>query len=290
MRVGLIVARSKPEAHTLGREVGPWLKAHGCEVISEQDMLQEAATPEVLVTLGGDGLIMRMAHALPDIPILGINVGRVGFLAMTEREQWQQALTALTAGHYRLQEGPSLEASLERDGQVVKSEWAINDIVIRSGIQMVDVEVYFDGLYVNTYPGDGMIVATPQGSTAYCMAAGGPVLAAGVAGFAITPICAHSPIRTTLVVPEETAIELVLSNDHSADLIVDGLPLEALKRGDNIHVRRGVHRFRLVILDGMNFYQAFRSKFNFMIRPDAVPTLGSSTLRAQEQRHPGSGE
>lgn len=257
-------------------------------MVGEEEMLSEAATPDVVVTLGGDGLIMRIAHALPDIPILGINVGHVGFLAMTEREQWQEALTRLIAGHYRLQEGPSLEAAIERDGQIVKSEWAINDIVIRSGIQMVDVEVYFDNLYVNTYPGDGMIVATPQGSTAYCMAAGGPVLGAGVAGFAITPICAHSPIRTTLVVPEETSIELVLSNDHPADLIVDGLPLEALKRGDNVHVRRGVHRFRLVILEGMNFYQAFRSKFNFMIRPDAVPTLGPSTLRAKGQHHPGS--
>lgn len=283
MRVGLIVARSKLEAHQLGESVQPWLRSHGCEVISEDEMVHGTIAPDVVVTLGGDGLIMRIAHALPDIPILGINVGHVGFLAMTEREQWEPALGQLIAGHYRLQEGPSLEAAIERDGQIVKSEWAINDIVIRSGIQMVDVEVYFDNLYVNTYPGDGMIVATPQGSTAYCMAAGGPVLAAGVAGFAITPICAHSPIRTTLVVSEETSIELVLSNEHPADLIVDGQPLEALQRGDNVHVRRGAHRFRLVILDGMNFYQAFRSKFNFMIRPDAVPTLGPTTLRVTGQ-------
>ena len=141
-------------------------------------------------------------------------------------------------------------------------------------MQMIDVELYIDGRYVNTYPGDGMIVASPQGSTAYCMAAGGPILTSGVRGFAITPISAHSPIRATLVVPEESRIELAVSSDRDAYLILDGHVSDELRQGDVVAVSRGVEQFRLILTEHMNFYTAFQSKFNYLIRPGAVPSLG----------------
>jgi NAD+ kinase len=271
LRIGLIVARDKSEAADIAEDVESWLTQHGATVSSESDMTA-GATVDVLVTLGGDGLIMRMAHVFPGVPILGINVGKVGFLARIERDDWRRALQDVLDRRYRVQESPTLSATLFRDGVDTGTSWAINDVVIRSGLQMIDVELYIDQQYVNTYPGDGMIVATPQGSTAYCMAAGGPVLDAGVRGFAVTPICAHSPIRTTLVVPEEAELELVMASQRTADLILDGTPLESLRQADAIQVRKGEHRFHLVVLEGMNFYEAFRSKFNFMIRPNAVPT------------------
>ncbi len=271
LRIGLIIARDKHEASEIAEDVDRWLRAAGTVVLSERE-LNEGAAADILITLGGDGLIMRMAHIFPGVPILGINVGKVGFLARIEREDWRQALQDIVERRYRIQESPTLTATLNRDTDGVESFWAINDVVVRSGLQMIDVELYIDEQFVNTYPGDGMIVATPQGSTAYCMAAGGPVLDAGVRGFAVTPICAHSPIRTTLVVPEEANLELVMASDRAADLILDGTPVENLKQGDVVQVRNGEHRFHLVVLEGMNFYQAFRSKFNFMIRPNAIPT------------------
>lgn len=282
-QVGLIAARSKPEAIELAAEIETWLRDRGCQAITERDLL-EGAPAEVLVTIGGDGLIMRMAHAIPGVPILGINVGKVGFLARIERSDWEAALEEVVHDRFHHQEGPTLQAKLIRDEGVELEAWAINDVVIRSDMHMVEVELYVDEQFVNTYPGDGMIVATPQGSTAYCMAAGGPVLVAGVQGFAVTPICAHSPIRTTLVAPEEGLIELVMANDHDASLILDGSPLVRLRERDLIQVTRGPHRFRLVVLQGMNFYQAFRSKFNFLIRPNTVP----SRLRSgQSERRTG---
>jgi NAD+ kinase len=271
LRVGLIVARSKHEAFGIADDIEAWLKAAGVTLVTESEMTS-GASADVLVTLGGDGLIMRMAHVFPGVPILGINVGKVGFLARIERDDWQRALGELVAGRYRIQDGPTLSATLTRDGVGVSTSLAINDVVIRSRMQMVDIELYIDQQFVNTYPGDGMIVATPQGSTAYCMAAGGPVLDAGVRGFAVTPICAHSPIRTTLVVPEETMLYLVMANDHEADLILDGTPITDLKQGDLVQVHKGEQNFHLVVLGGMNFYEAFRSKFNFRIRPNAIPT------------------
>jgi len=278
LTIGLIIARDKHEAAEIAEDVERWLTEAGVTVRSESELLAGASV-DLLVTLGGDGLIMRMAHVFPNIPILGINVGKVGFLARIEREDWTQALTDIIEGRYRVQVTPTLNASVCRVDHEPQSFWAINDVVIRSGLQMIDVELYIDQQFVNTYPGDGMIVATPQGSTAYCMAAGGPVLDAGVRGFAVTPICAHSPIRTTLVVPEEANLELVMASDRKADLILDGTPVEGLSLGDLVQVNKGEHLFHLIILEGMNFYQAFRSKFNFMIRPNAVPTRPAARTR-----------
>ena len=272
-RVGLVAARSKVEAGELAEDVARWLDGRGCRVLVESDLAADGGrSVDAIIVLGGDGLMMRAANAYPDVPLLGINFGKVGFLALVERRDWPAALAALVEGRFEIQEGPTLAASVVRNGQELDQGWAINDVVVRGGVRMVDVEVYIDNHYVNTYPGDGMIVSTPHGSTAYCLAAGGPILTAGVRGFAIVPISCHSPIRTPFVVPEEALTELLLANDHEAWLILDGRPLLQLGRGDVVQVRRGVHSFRLITLGTTNFYEAFRTKFNFQIRPDAVPS------------------
>ena len=273
--IGLVAAQSKDEAAMLAAEIDAWLRDEGCHVLHEAELTPERLPEtDAIVVLGGDGLMMRAANAYPDVPLLGINFGKVGFLAMVERRNWQDALHALLAGNFTVEEGATLEGVIERDGEALDQGWAINDIVIRSGVRMIDVEVYIDGHYVNTYPGDGMIVATPRGSTAYCMAAGGPILTAGVRGFAIVPISCHSPIRIPFVVAESTRIELLLASRHEASLILDGRATADLRFGDVILVRRGPHSFRLVSFNSTNFYEAFRFKFNFRIRPDAVPSRG----------------
>ena len=270
-RVGIIAARSKAEARELGLHVADWLVERGVEPVVEEGLL--AGEPaDAVVVLGGDGLMMRAANMLPDMPLLGINFGKVGFLALVEQADWQAALEALLGGAYRIQDGATLEAVIVRGSEQIVQGWAINDVVVRGGTRMVDIEVYIDGHYVNTFPGDGMIASTPHGSTAYCMAAGGPILTAGVRGFAVLPISCHSPIRMPFVVPEEALIELILANDRDATLILDGRETGALRLGDVVDVRRGKHLFRLVTLDSTNFYEAFRTKFNYKIRPDAVPS------------------
>src|SRR5215218_7383774 len=272
-RIGLIAARGKAEAEDLIDEVVAWLREQRCDVILEDQLdLDQGASADAIVVLGGDGLMMRVANHYPDRPLLGINFGKVGFLALVERRDWKSAITALVEGRFKMQEGATLKATLVRDQVSHDQGWSINDVVIRAGVRMVDVEVYVDGHYVNTYPGDGMIVATPHGSTAYGMAAGGPILTAGVRGFALVPISCHSPIRTPLIVDEEAKIEMVIADDDEATLILDGRPTESLGNGDLIVVERGEHRFRLVSLESTSFFEAVRTKFNFQIRPDAVPT------------------
>lgn len=270
--IGLVAALGKIEASALAGEIGAWLVLRRCRVIPESELNSHLREVDAIVVLGGDGLMMRAANTYPDVPLLGINFGKVGFLAMVERRDWQKALQALLAGDYTIEEGATLAASVEKPEQSIDQGWAINDVVIRSGVRMVDVEVYIDGHYVNTYPGDGMIVSTPRGSTAYGMAAGGPILTAGVRGFAIVPISCHSPIRTPFVVAESTRIELLLASKHESSLILDGRPTAELSYRDVVLVRRGLHSFRLIALQSTNFYEAFRTKFNFRIRPDAVPS------------------
>jgi len=273
-KVGLVAAFSKDEAEALGEEVERWLVSKGVTVVRERGLQSDKlADIDAIIVLGVDGLMMRSANTYPDIPLLGINFGKVGFLALVERTHWMTAAEALLVGEYGVELSATLAATIQRKGKTLDQGWAINDIVIRGGVRMIDVEVYIDGFYVNTYPGDGMIVATPRGSTAYCMAAGGPILTAGVRGFAIVPISCHSPIRTPFVAAESATIDLLLANRHEAALILDGRPTADLAYGDIVRVIAGVHTFRMVSLGGTNFYEAFRSKFNFRIRPDAVPTL-----------------
>lgn len=271
--LAVVAASDKRDSHQLAPAIQRWLEERGCAVIGEDD-LRAGSRADALVALGGDGLMMRMAHSFPGVPLLGINFGKVGFLAMVERAQWQDVLSQAIVGDYTIQDGPTLASAVQRGDETTGGGWAINDVVVRSGMQMIEVELYVDGHYVNTFPGDGMIVASPQGSTAYCMAAGGPILTAGVRGFAITPISAHSPIRATLVVPEESRIELAVASDRDAFLILDGHLSDELAQGDVVTVSRGTEQFRLIITEHMNFYTAFQSKFNYLIRPEAVPSLG----------------
>jgi NAD+ kinase len=292
-RVGLIAARSKVEAQELSASVAHALDIAGAEVVGEESLTSGAHGPlDAIVVLGGDGLMIRAANSYPEIPLLGINFGNVGFLALIERRDWQRAIDALLQGDYAVQLGSTLQATLIRDGVSDPQGWAINDIVVRAGMRMVDIEIYIDGHYVNTYPGDGMIVATPHGSTAYGMAAGGPILTAGVKGFAIVPISCHSPIRTPFVVSEEAVIEMVVANDHDSALILDGREEAHLERWDIVRVSRGDHAFKLVTLKSTNFYEAFRTKFNFRIRPDAIPSrdnrAGGSAIPSSVSTEPAN--
>lgn len=270
-RLGIVAAHSKPEAKDIILPITRWLEERGIDVVPEESIGKDAEV-EAIIVLGGDGLMMRMGNSFPDTPLIGINFGKVGFLALVEERDWQRALDLYLSGDYQLDESSTLNASVLRNDEEIPQGWAINDVVIRGGNRMIEVEVYIDDHFVNQYPSDGMIVSTPRGSTAYCMAAGGPILTPGVKGFAIVPISSHSPIRTPMITSEEAVIELVTANAHPAALILDGQQTIRLREHDVVKVTRGEHRFRLVRVSFTSFYQAFREKFNFQVRPNAIPT------------------
>ena len=272
-RLGIVAAFSKREARNLSETVTEWLNARDYTTVPEKEIRAGAErNVDAIIVFGGDGLMMRMANTFPDIPLFGINFGKVGFLALVEQKDWKAALQLFLDGKYDIDESSTLQAWVYRDDEEFDQGWAINDVVIRGGNRMVEHELYIDGYYVNTYPGDGMIVSTPRGSTAYCMAAGGPILTPGVRGFAIVPISCHSPIRTPMISSEEALIEIIHSTDHPAFIIRDGQQTMGLRRNDLVKIRRGDHTFQLIRVGITNFYDAIRTKFNFQVRPDAIPT------------------
>ncbi len=272
-QIGIIAARSKPEAEALAPEIESWLRQRNLTPILESELNANGYSDvAAIVVLRGDGLMMRSANAYPEVPLLGINFGQLGFLTFVEQQDWQLALDSLVNGRFDVENNSTLQATLIRNDDEVDLGWAINDVVIRSGLRMVETELYIDGDFVNSYPGDGMIVSTARGSTAYCMAAGGPILTAGVKGFALVPISCHSPIRTPMVASQEASIELVIANDHASTLILDGRPGTDLLGGDAIKVERGKHTFQLARVDNLSFYESVRTKFNFRIRPNTVPS------------------
>lgn len=284
--IGIIAARNKLQARALEADMAAWLAGREIATRNEARLLEVGAGGvDLIVVLGGDGMMMRSARMFPDVPLLGINFGHVGFLTMVERNDWRDALEHVLAGDYRVQRGPTLTAELLRDGDTIEKGLVINDAVIRAGPQMIEVEVYINGHFVNIYPGDGMIVSTPQGSTAYCMSAGGPILTHGVRGFAVIPLNPHSPIRIPLVIEEAAVIDLVMTSDKASWLYLDGNTAGAprLRAGDVVRVRRGEPDFALVLLEKMNFYHAIRSRFNFLIRPDAVPSRMRPTPEPMRQ-------
>jgi NAD+ kinase len=297
-RVGVVPARNNPEAGELAQKIIAWLRRRGVEALDESALGELPDGPgladhvDAIVTLGGDGLILVAARRWPGVPLLGINFGHLGFLAAAEHGDWRPALERLLAGagHYSLREESTLDVEVRRDGECVARGWAANDVVLRVVDGIMDVELYVDDSFVNIYPGDGIIVSTVIGSTAYNLSAGGPVLANGVKGFVITPMLCASPIHLSLVVGENSAIDLVSTRAPAGyKLITDGQVRAVLTGGEEIRVRRSAVLCRLIIFREMNLFARMASKLNYMSRPGWTPTRvreteSPSTPSRQEHR------
>src|SRR5262245_4845366 len=273
--VVLLPAHQSAEAQRLAPEIAAYLIARGVRVLSEGDGLSRIG---LVISLGGDGLMMRAARRYPDVPVLGINFGHLGFLTAAEAGDWPTAIQRVLEGDYQVRVAPTLSSRLvaAAGGPIEELGWAVNDVVVHGGVRFVQPALFIDRQYVNDYPGDGMVIATPTGSTAYCMAAGGPVLLTGAAGFAIVPISCHSPIRVSLVVPEDVELAIKLEGRHDANLIIDGESekLRALAPGDTVFVKKGPVAFRQISFRSFDWFAAFQSKFNYQIRrAGRIPTI-----------------
>jgi NAD+ kinase len=258
---------TKSDAAALADRMRAWLQ-------SRDAYTNDAGSADVQVVLGGDGMVVRAARAHCDVPVLGIDFGQFGFLAHVPPQRWERRLTQVLQGAYQVREDSTLRAVLERGPNVSTTLWAVQDVVFHAyvdrehGQQLALLELYVDGKYLNPIPGDGLIVATSPGSSAYNLAAGGPVLAPGSATFAITHINAHTPMRTSFVVAESTPITVVHNGRFPINVAVDGqAAFDSLQKGDVAHIAADPRRFRLVTFRDVSFYDRFRQRFNYRIRP-----------------------
>lgn len=213
---------------------------------------------DLIVTFGGDGTILRAARmAVPQsTPILSVNMGRFGFLAEAEPEKAVEILPTILAGDYWLEERIMLHAELHRDGDQQASYEALNDVVIGHAVmsRVVRLATYVDGEHVAEYVADGLIVATPTGSTAYSLAAGGPILHPQLKVVLLTPIAPHRALERSIVLPPECNIEIRLSTEYPAVLTIDGQIDTQLEDADRILVSVSPHRCNLVRTQPRNYF------------------------------------
>jgi NAD+ kinase len=254
-RVGVLYLPRRSEAVRLAEEVQRDLRARGLEVWAgpthdEAALRQVAPTLDLLITLGGDGTIVHAVDTVVNegVPILGVKLGRLGFLAEVEPEGLAPALAALCAGQYTVEERLMLHAELWRDGQVLYQAEAINDVVMARGSasRTVRVAVEVDGHHMMTQTADGVIVSTPTGSTAYCLAAGGPIVAPDVPSMIITPIAAHLAVARAIVIAAARRLCLRLLKGPGAMLTVDGQSEVALEQEDEVYCTASAQSARLV--------------------------------------------
>jgi NAD+ kinase len=257
----------KPEALALGDRVRKWL-------LEREAYAEDPACADVQLVIGGDGTVVRAARALCEVPVLGIDLGQFGFLAHVPPSRWEARLNQVLKGRYEVRVDATIRVDLERGGKPLASLWAVQDVVFHAfvvpgnGQQMALLELYIDNKYLNPIPGDGLIVATSPGSSAYNLAAGGPVLAPGSQTFAITPICAHTPMRASFSVAESTPITLVQVGRFPINVCTDGQEsFDEFAPNDVAHIVADPRRFRLVTFKGTSFYGRFRQRFNYRIRP-----------------------
>ena len=280
-KVAAIISRpERPEVAKVVAGLLDWLKAHDYKVVIDQETSKYTNGPEVVsrqqmssrpldlvVVLGGDGTLLSAARATAtvDVPLLGVNLGSLGFLTEVPLASLYPMLEAIAQGRAAVEQRSLMQCELLRGEEVRGSYLVFNDAVLNKTAlaRLNTYDLYIDKVFVSSYRADGMIVATPTGSTAYSLSAGGPVLMPTVNAFVITPVSPHSLTHRPLVVPDSTQIELVLRSDEEfAYLSLDGQPGLDLRDGDRVRCRRSEHKVSLFRTD-TDFFQVLRTKLKW---------------------------
>jgi NAD+ kinase len=284
-RVGFVLRRGKPEAERICGELVAVLGARGLEavILPEHDGLglRAAVVPEeefpqrvdLLVVLGGDGTLLHGGGIVAQhgVPILGINLGRLGFLTPFATHEAEAALVRALDGGLAIEQRVRLRVRLLRSSGEVVERYAINDAVLSQGgiARLIDLLATLDGAKISQYRADGLIVSTPTGSTAYNLAAGGPILAPGLSSMCITPICPHMLNNRPLVVPSQSRVELVLAGDtRGVVLTVDGQWAHPVEPGDRVEISEAAVPLRLYRSE-KSYFEILRDKLSWGERADA---------------------
>jgi NAD+ kinase len=275
-RVGIIYNPTIRQTRSLAEEIEPWLVSRITEVfaVSIDDLIQkleEVTRPGLLVVLGGDGTTLRAARLAAPIeaPIFGINLGRVGFLSEAKPEAWQEKLSKVLKGDYWLEKRLMLRGRVIRNGAEITSMTALNDVVVSRGatVRVVRFHLYVDSDHVTTYAADGLITATPTGSTAYSMAAGGPLLPPQLQNFLVLPVAPHLSFERPLVLHKEAVVKIEVETQHQAIATADGQNLTNLKSGDEVIITKDDCDSLFARVDGPSyFYHRLMQRLSYWSR------------------------
>ncbi len=278
--IGLVVRRDYPEtAITLAADLAGWITSHHLEAVADPAIAKTigarsvaaeelARKTDLVVVLGGDGTLLGVARLIGDreTPILGINLGGLGFLTEVTIEEARDTLSRIVAGDYEVDQRITLEAEVERGSSgKVEHFRSLNDVVIvkREMGRMLDLHVIADRQPFCSYRADGLIVATPTGSTGYALSAGGPIVFPNLRVLVLAPICPHTLSNRPVVLPDSIELEMrVKTDDHGAMLTCDGQESATLSPVDTIRVRRGKHAVSLV-RSAHAYFEIWRDKLRW---------------------------
>lgn len=235
------------------------------------DYATVSAQADVAIVVGGDGTMLDAARRLAarDVPLLGVNVGRVGFMTDLSRSEMRAGIEELLSGKLLVERRFLLEAGITRDGRTVCSASAFNDVVVNKGEigRMIELEVKVDDEFLYVLRADGMIVATPTGSTAYALSANGPILHPSVPGIAIVPLCPHALSNRPITISDRNVVELILLPPHDARVHFDGQGMFDARAGDCVRVARAPHTVTLLHPQGYSYFAMLREKLHWSSAP-----------------------
>ncbi|HEY8499330.1 MAG TPA: NAD(+)/NADH kinase [Clostridia bacterium] len=278
-RIAVFVNRRRDKELAVTKTVVEYIKKYGMEPVASFPLAYEVGISgfdeeeipgniSVALSLGGDGTLLNTARLLfsHDIPVLGINLGTVGFLAEIEINDIENAIKSISTGDYKLTERMVLTAGVERNGSIVFSGMALNDVVVsREGLsRIIRLKVYVDNQYIDSFPGDGVIISTPTGSTAYTLSAGGPIVQPEMQMMIITPICPHILYSRSFITSPEKEVIVQINDDYPDPAIItlDGQEGFKIIAGDQIYIRRADKEIKFVSINHLNFYDVLRAKIH----------------------------
>jgi NAD+ kinase len=269
-RAMILANGSRAELRDAVERLRPVIKRHLNVVGESLDFTSTLETSDfdLAVVLGGDGSILRAAHQMgyQQRPVLGVNLGRLGFLAALQPEQLDQVLPEVAMGDHQLIEHLMIECTATRSGEPLYHSLGLNEASVLAGppFAMVDIQLYVDGDLATTYSCDGLIVSTPVGSTAHCLSAGGPILRNDIQALVILPISPHTLTHRPVVDSADRTIELVVPEPHEGtSLVVDGRVLGKLEANDRVQIVRSKARFQMVAVRGQSYYRTLHDKLGW---------------------------
>jgi NAD+ kinase len=284
VKIGVISKPQPEKAEGVLKDLHKWLQDRGLEVFmdretaamagqkSEYQRVEIPPLSELIIVLGGDGTMLSVSRLVNDhdVPILGVNLGGLGFLTEVTLDEIYPVLEKVLAGDFVMNERQMLATHIHRKGERVADYSALNDVVINKGAlaRIIDLETFIDGKYVTTYRADGLIISTPTGSTAYSLAAGGPIMHPTMRAMILTPICPFTITNRPIVIPDDVKVEVVLTTaNEDVMATMDGQLGFSLEADDVVEIRTSSKKIKLVQPTGKNYYQLLRTKLKWGEQP-----------------------
>ena len=278
--IGIVIKRNNTKALEVGIKLVSWLQKRGIKTVFDEELAlaipgsQSTKKPdiprraEVIVVLGGDGTLLSVARLVNnhEVPILGVNLGSLGFLTAITLNELYTVMADILKNRFRVSKRMMLIAQVYRQGKMISSYTVLNDLVINKGAlaRIIELETTIDQGYLTTFKADGLILSTPTGSTGYSLSAGGPIVYPTLDSIIISPICPHTLTNRPLLVPPKAGIEIVLvSEDGDVSLTMDGQIGFALQQHDRISITKADHAIKLITSPTKTYFEVLRTKLKW---------------------------